>query len=80
MNLLKLKGYRVSKGYNVKQISQAIGCTPNMYSKKERGFTKFSVEEFEKFVNVLELTMVQVGDILFDGNVPIGNANCPSTF
>lgn len=77
MNLLKMKAARVASGRTVKEAAEYIGVSPNMYSKKESGFSKFSIEEFEKLVVFFDLNMVQIDDILFDYKVPFGTFPVP---
>lgn len=77
MNLLKMKAARVASGHTIRESAECIGVTPNMYSKKEGGYSKFSIEEFEKLVVFFDLNMVQIDDILFDYKVPFGTYPVP---
>lgn len=75
--LNKIKGARVGAGYSVRDVSNALGITETMYRRKEAGKTKFSIDEFVKLVVFLNLTMIQVDDILFNNTVPVGTFPFP---
>ena len=72
LNLYKLKAARVARGMKAVELAKLLGVTPDMYYRKERGATKFSIDEFRRIVFILNLTMVEINDILFGGCVPNG--------
>ena len=49
---VKVKEYRVMKGYTQTEIANLLGIKQNTYSDKERGKTQFYVKEI-KFINEL---------------------------
>lgn len=70
MNSLELQFARKRKNKSKKDMAAAIGKCESSYSKKERGEVKFTDEERDIVIEVLELNLEQVNCIFFDGNLP----------
>ena len=58
---MKIKEYRIVKGYTQREIAELLGIKQNTYSDKERGKTKFTIDEV-KFIK--ELFNVTYDDLL----------------
>ena len=54
--ILKVKEYRVMKGYTQTEIANLLGIKQNTYSDKERGKTKFTIDEIKLIKKLLEVT------------------------
>ena len=44
---MKVKEYRVMKGYTQTEIANLLGIKQNTYSDKERGKTQFNIKEIK---------------------------------
>ena len=53
---MKVKEYRVMKGYTQTEIANLLGIKQNTYSDKERGKTKFTIDEIKLIKELLEVT------------------------
>jgi transcriptional regulator with XRE-family HTH domain len=53
---VKVKEYRVMKGYTQTEIANLLGIKQNTYSDKERGKTKFTIDEIKLIKKLLEVT------------------------
>ena len=58
---MKIKEYRTIKGYTQKEMAELLGIKQNTYSDKERGKSKFTIDEV-KFIK--ELFKVTYDDLL----------------
>ena len=58
---MKIKEYRTIKGYTQRELAKLLGIKQNTYSDKERGKTKFTIDEV-KFIK--ELFNVTYDDLL----------------
>ena len=54
--VVKVKEYRVMKGYTQTEIANLLGIKQNTYSDKERGKTKFTIDEIKLIKKLLEVT------------------------
>ena len=54
--ILKVKEYRVMKGYTQTEIANLLGIKQNTYSDKERGKTQFNVKEIRIIKELFEVT------------------------
>lgn len=53
-------------------MGELIGKTTDSYCKKERGETKFNVEEMKLIAVDLCMSFDTFNEIFFDGNLPFG--------
>ena len=44
---MKIKEYRIIKGYTQRELAEILGIKQNTYSDKERGKTKFTIDEIK---------------------------------
>lgn len=72
MKPLEIKGARTRLGYTQKYVAEQLGMSVYSYQKKESGQVKFTDEEKVALTELLELTLEQFNDYLFDGKLPIG--------
>lgn len=72
MKPLEIKGARTRLGYTQKYVAEQLGMSVYSYQKKESGQVKFTDEEKVALTGLLELTLEQFNDYLFDGKLPIG--------
>ena len=54
--ILKVKEYRVMKGYTQTEIANLLGIKQNTYSDKDRGKTQFNVKEIRIIKELFEVT------------------------
>ena len=54
--IVKVKEYRVMKGYTQTEIANLLGIKQNTYSDKERGKTQFNVKEIRIIKELFEVT------------------------
>ena len=71
MKPLEIKGARTRLGYKQKFVAEQLGMSVPSYRKKESGDVKFSDEEKAKLAVLLELSLPQINDYLYDGLLPI---------
>ena len=74
MNTSELRAERIRQGKSVDYMAEVIGKTNDTYSKKERGYVKFSPEEMVAISNDLLLTPAMFNLIFFDSKLPFGKA------
>lgn len=72
-----IRGARCSRKYSQRQMADALGISTASYQKREAGVTPFSDEEKVAIAKIFDLSMDQINEIFFDGNLPIGNRNVP---
>ena len=53
---VKVKEYRVMKGYTQTEIANLLGIKQNTYSDKERGKIQFNVKEIKLIKELLNVT------------------------
>ena len=53
---MKIKEYRIKYSYTQKEFAELLGIKQNTYSDKERGKTKFTIDEIKLIKNLLEVT------------------------
>lgn len=53
---MKVKEYRVMKGYTQTEIANLLGIKQNTYSDKERGKTQFNIKEIKLIKELLNVT------------------------
>ena len=53
---MKIKEYRIVKGYTQREIATMLGIKQNTYSDKERGKTKFTIDEVKFIKELFEVT------------------------
>lgn len=44
---MKIKEYRIIKGYTQKELAEVLGIKQNTYSDKERGKINFTIDEIK---------------------------------
>ena len=54
--IVKVKEYRVMKGYTQTEIANLLGIKQNTYSDKERGKIQFNVKEIKLIKELLNVT------------------------
>ena len=54
--VVKVKEYRVMKGYTQTEIANLLGIKQNTYSDKERGKIQFNVKEIKLIKELLNVT------------------------
>jgi len=72
MKPLEIKGARTRLGYTQKYMADHLGIAENSYHKKESGKVRFTDEEKIQLAHILELSLAQFNDFLFDGKLPAG--------
>lgn len=77
MKPLEIKGARARLGFTQQFMAEQLGISVASYSCKERGEIKFSDSEKVKIAELFQWTLVQMNDYLYDGQLPIGNAEAP---
>ena len=58
---MKIKEYRIIKGYTQRELAEILGIKQNTYSDKERGKTNFTIDEIKI---IKELFSVTYDDLL----------------
>ena len=53
---MKIKEYRTIKGYTQREFAELLGIKQNTYSDKERGKTKFTIDEIKLIKELLQVT------------------------
>lgn len=66
MNVLKLKGRMVEKGYTVKSLAQKISIDRATLYRKLNRSENITVGEMQKIKDVLELSKMEASEIFFD--------------
>lgn len=60
MNLNKLRGLRVEKGYTQEEIAKLIGISFTSYQRKENGVTQFTADEIVKLAETLRVNISEI--------------------
>lgn len=63
MDIQKLKGARVSKGYTQELIARKLGVSTKTYNRKELGLIEFNRKEILKLMEILELDHKDIAEI-----------------
>ena len=53
---MRIKEYRIKYSYTQKEFAELLGIKQNTYSDKERGKTKFTIDEIKLIKELLEVT------------------------
>ena len=53
---MKVKEYRVIRGYTQAELASLMGLSQQAYSKKERGDREFKIEEIRKLKKILNVS------------------------
>ena len=53
---MKVKEYRIKHSYTQKEFAELLGIKQNTYSDKERGKTKFTIDEIKLIKELLNVT------------------------
>ena len=53
---MKVKEYRIKYSYTQREFAELLGIKQNTYSDKERGKTKFTIDEIKLIKKLLEVT------------------------
>lgn len=53
---MKVKEYRVKHSYTQREFAELLGIKQNTYSDKERGKTKFTIDEIKLIKELLNVT------------------------
>lgn len=72
MKPLEIKGARTRLGYTQQYVADQLGITVLSYRNKESGRVRFTDTEMIGLAEVLQLSLVQFNDFLFDGKLPAG--------
>lgn len=68
----EIKGARTRLGYTQQYVADQLGITVLSYRNKESGRVRFTDTEMVGLADVLQLSLVQFNDYLFDGKLPAG--------
>ncbi|MGB4369064.1 MAG: helix-turn-helix transcriptional regulator [Caldicoprobacterales bacterium] len=63
MNVQKLKGARVAKGYTQEHMAEKLDISTKTYNRKELGIVEFNRREIAKLVEILDLTTEEISEI-----------------
>lgn len=63
MDIQKLRGVRVSKGYTQEHIARKLGVSTKTYNRKELGLIEFNRREIKKLMDILELDYKDIAEI-----------------
>ena len=53
---MKIKEYRIIKGYTQRELAEVLGIKQNTYSDKERGKTNISIDEIKIIKELFSVT------------------------
>ncbi|MDI3478546.1 MAG: hypothetical protein PWQ59_2071 [Thermoanaerobacterium sp.] len=76
MNLLKLRGMRITKGYTQEKLAKMIGISAKTYNRKELGVIDFNLQEITTIVDLFGLNLDEVNEIFFDNKITNRISNC----
>ena len=54
--IMKIKEYRIKYSYTQKEFAELLGIKQNTYSDKERGKTKFTIDEIKVIKEMFNVT------------------------
>lgn len=58
--LVKLKGKRVEKGFNQKEMAKKLNMAISTYNRKELGMTEFTATECKEIMKILDCTFEEI--------------------
>ncbi len=67
----KLRALRNMKGVSAHALAKQCGMCTDAYLRKERGDSRFFVNEIPAIIDALGMTSAQVNDIFFENKFPI---------
>ena len=53
---MKIKEYRIIRGYTQRELAEILGIKQNTYSDKERGKTNFTIDEIKIIKELFKVT------------------------
>ena len=53
---MRIKEYRIIKGYTQRELAEILGIKQNTYSDKERGKTNFTIDEIKIMKELFSVT------------------------
>lgn len=53
---MRIKEYRIIKGYTQRELAEILGIKQNTYSDKERGKTNFTIDEIKIIKELFKVT------------------------
>ena len=53
---MRIKEYRIIKGYTQRELAEVLGIKQNTYSDKERGKTNFTIDEIKVIKELFNTT------------------------
>ena len=53
---MRVKEYRIIKGYTQRELAEILGIKQNTYSDKERGKTNFTIDEIKIIKELFSVT------------------------
>ena len=53
---MRIKEYRIIKGYTQRELAEVLGINQNTYSDKERGKTNFTIDEIKIIKELFSVT------------------------
>lgn len=77
MKYSEIRAERYKKGISMKEAADRLGISCSVYSQKERGKSRFSIDQIIVLAQMLDLNYAQVNDIFFDGLLPNGTDHVP---
>ena len=57
---MRIKEYRIIKGYTQRELAEILGIKQNTYSDKERGKTNFTIDEIKIIKELFNTTYVDL--------------------
>lgn len=69
----EVKSARVRLGYDQQFMADSLGISLDSYGGKERGKLNFTDAEKIELAKILNMTVDQLNDVLFEGKLPTGN-------
>ena len=64
---MKIKEYRIIKGYTQRELAEILGIKQNTYSDKERGKTNFTIDEIKEIKKILQVSYDELLDWSYEG-------------
>lgn len=72
MKPLEIKLARMRMKFTQQYVADCLGISIDSYRSKEQGRSRFTDEEKIALAEVLQLTLAQFNEFLFDGRLPAG--------
>ncbi|MDY5912430.1 MAG: helix-turn-helix transcriptional regulator [Inconstantimicrobium porci] len=70
MNSSLLKSKRILVGLTQRKIAKKLGISEKSYNHKEQGKSDFKLQEVKSISKKINLSMEEVNNIFFDGDLP----------